>query len=324
MSTTLPTLYVYGDSYSDITNSNRKTNGPIWSQRVAKGWGLQLQSYATVGSQSCPTAGINMPSIAGQMDRYTGTTTRPDAKDVHAFFIGVTDIINATKYDANKLVGCIKEQIVRLQTINPKAQILLLGLPPLEYSPYYADTKKQTQIKKRVNEYNVGLEDMVTDTTIDDSRATTLSYIDNNYLFADILGNPAGYGLQDVDRAYWDKCQGRCDDSMDTYLWWDSIHLTGAGHKAIADTIVAKNPFGYTIIKDTTYDNKNNNNGDNHTGLSLYADDYMDYAPWFMLLCLLVMVIVLMVIRPKRRSIVKWTPWKRRKSHVYTAVSSSV
>jgi phospholipase/lecithinase/hemolysin len=210
---------------------------------------------------------------------------------------------------------------MKLQTSDPQAQILLLGIPPLEYSPYYADSKKQTQIKKRVNEYNVALEDMVTDKI--GGATITLSFIDNNFLFADILGNPAGYGLEEVDKAYWNQCQGRCEDSMDTYLWWDSIHLTGAGHKAIADAIVSKNPFGYTVIQEDTSQSNNKYNDDGQTGLLLYADDFMEYAPWFMLFCL-VAVVVLVLLRPKqgRRSIVKWSPWKRRKSHAYTAVSS--
>jgi hypothetical protein len=127
MSTPLATLYVYGDSYSgkvyqgrlamrtntilfgtDITNSHRKTNGPVWSQRVAKGWGLQLQSYAMVGSHSCQVTGA--PSIGLQMDRYSNTMNRQPSstKDVHAFFIGVTDIINATSKVSHGIIKGMK------------------------------------------------------------------------------------------------------------------------------------------------------------------------------------------------------------------------
>jgi hypothetical protein len=189
--------------------------------------------------------------------------------------------------------------------------VLLLGIPPLEYSPFYANHTDQERIKTRVNEYNVGLEDVATDTK--DDMKVPLSFIDNNFLFADILGNPDGYGLKDVDHAYWDQCQGRCDDSMDTYLWWDSIHLTGAGHKAIADTIITKNPFGYAVDGGSSGD-------DYYDAFLTSSGDYVQYAPWFMLFC--VLVIAVMMMRPKHgykatlRSL-----WKqRRDAHAYTSV----
>lgn len=191
--------------------------------------------------------------------------------------------------------------------------MLLLGIPPLEYSPFYVNHTNQERIKTRVNEYNVGLEDVATDTK--DDMKVPLSFIDNNFLFADILGNPAGYGLEDVDNAYWDRCQGRCDDSMDTYLWWDSIHLTGAGHKAIADTIVTKNPFGHATDGGST----DSSNGHDDDSFLTSSGDYVQYAPWFMLFC--VLVIAVMVMRPKHgyQSTLR-SLWKRRHAHAYTSV----
>ncbi|KAI8089526.1 SGNH hydrolase-type esterase domain-containing protein [Halteromyces radiatus] len=318
MSSTTGTLYVYGDSYSDTTNTNRKTNGPVWSEVVAKGWGLQLQSYATLGSRTCRASDINSPSIAGQVEQYRRSKTLEEQtqKDVHAFFIGITDITNSTKYEANNLVGCIVQQISNLRQSDSKAQVLLLGIPPLEYSPFYSNSSKVNQIKDRVNQYNSGLEDIVTDMTND---MDSISFIDNNFLFADILGNPAGYGIEDVDNAYWNQCQGRCDDSMDKYLWWDSIHLTGAGHKAIADTIITKNPFGYSIIKDASSSWNDDTSNIDTEGSFASSGDYMRYAPWFLLFCVFVLVIVMM--RPKHSlHLVMRSVWKRRKAHAYTPV----
>ncbi|CAO3591065.1 unnamed protein product [Absidia cylindrospora] len=332
MATSTPgTLYVYGDSYSETSGSNRKTNGPIWSERVAKGWGLQLQSYAVIGSQACRVPDVNSPSIASQVEFYKKTVDPSkqgsDIKDVHAFFIGVTDIISSTKYQAANLVGCIRQQISDIHKADPKAQVLLLGIPPLEYSPFYSNNTKHAQVKKRVNEYNVELEDAVTDIGNDKAAASIpISFIDNNYLFADILGNPSGYGLEDVDNAYWNQCQGRCSDSMDTYLWWDSIHLTGAGHKAIADTVITKNPFDYSIIKDTStthYDNANDvNDGttDVSGDTSFYSSDfYLHYASWILLGC--VLLIIFIMIRPRYGlHLAMRTLGRRGKPHVYTAV----
>ncbi|ORZ25697.1 hypothetical protein BCR42DRAFT_400704 [Absidia repens] len=322
MSTTAGTLYVYGDSYSDTTNRNRRTNGPVWSERVAKGWGFKLQSYALLASRTCRASDTESPSIAGQVELYRNSIGDglerqvSNSKDVHAFFIGVTDITNSTKYEAINLVGCIKQQISNLQQANPNAQVLLLGIPPLEYSPFYANNTRQEQIKTRVNEYNVALEDAVTE--MKDDLATPLSFIDNNYLFADILGNPDGYGLDDVDHAYWDQCQGRCGDSMDSYLWWDSLHLTGAGHKAIADTIITKNPFNFAMDSTTLHSNGDNLDGDAQDSDFLTSSgDYVRYVPWFLLFC--VVSIVFMMVRRKHGFHLR-SLWKRRKNCDYTAV----
>lgn len=139
-------------------------------------------------------------------------------------------------------------------------------------------------------------------------------FIDNNFLFNDILGNPAGYGIEDVENAYWSQCQGRCNASMNSYLWWDSIHLTGAGHRAIAENMINSNPFHYQLSSDY---NNNNNYGDYYfTGLS---GDYMHYATYFLLLCLFAFTITIFQ-RKYGLSLYIKSLLKRRKAHAYTPV----
>jgi hypothetical protein len=88
---------------------------------------------------------VASPSIASQVERYRNTVAHGDqqqsdsTKDVHAFFIGITDITNSTskiitadlsicnlyvtfllylylEFEANNLVGCINQQIVSTST----------------------------------------------------------------------------------------------------------------------------------------------------------------------------------------------------------------
>lgn len=84
----------------EITNNNRRTNGPVWSERLAEAWGLQLQSYAALGSRTCRASDVASPSIASQVERFRNTVAHGDQRqstsDVHAFFIGITDITNST------------------------------------------------------------------------------------------------------------------------------------------------------------------------------------------------------------------------------------
>ncbi|CAO3649371.1 unnamed protein product [Cunninghamella blakesleeana] len=221
------------------------------------------------------------------------------------------------EFEERNLVGCVKQQIASITASDPKAQILLLGIPPIELSPFYMKHERHDVIKQRVTSYNVQLEDTVTDLKEDMSSATDnqqqIVFIDNNFLFNDILGSPEGYGIEDVENAYWDQCQGRCNASMNSYLWWDSIHLTGAGHRAIADNMISSNPFHYDISSDY--------GGGNHysspfTGLS---GDYMHYATYFLLLCLFAFIITIFQ-RKYGLSLYLKSLLKRRKANAYTPV----
>lgn len=102
---------------------------------------------------------------------------------------------------------------------DPESSVLLLGLPPIEFSPFYTQHETESRKEKqRVMAYNVGIEDMAT---------TDIAFVDVYTAFSAAMGDPAPYHLKDVESAYWDVCQGRCLDPVDSYLWWDNIHLTG-------------------------------------------------------------------------------------------------
>ncbi|KAI9316706.1 hypothetical protein BX666DRAFT_1840484, partial [Dichotomocladium elegans] len=62
--------------------------------------------------------------------------------------------------------------------------------------------------------------------------------VDINTMLTDIVSSPADFGFKDASNAYWDACQGQCEDDMNEYVWWDKVHLTGGVHRAIADSIL--------------------------------------------------------------------------------------
>lgn len=65
-------------------------------------------------------------------------------------------------------------------------------------------------------------------------RALEMDLVDVNALISDMVGNPEDFGFKNASSAYWDVCQGQCTDDMDTYVWWDSIHLTGGNNEDYA------------------------------------------------------------------------------------------
>lgn len=107
-----------------------------------------------------------------------------------------------------------------MSRLDPNAEILVIGLLPLDFSPYYlAHKKEQSIIKQRTQGYNVGLED--------GADSWNAQFVDTYTLFSYVLGDPAEYNMDNVEDAYWETCQGSCLDPVDNYLWWDQVHMTG-------------------------------------------------------------------------------------------------
>ncbi|KAG0177113.1 hypothetical protein DFQ28_006394 [Apophysomyces sp. BC1034] len=220
---TVDHLFVYGDSYSDLTTKERKTNGPIWSELLATAWDAKLNSYAHSAAWTCPHNGIGS-DISTQFEEAKSSLTT-SKNSVHAFFFGVTDVVGVHDQKIDQLVKCISHQISVLEKLDPSSRIMLVGVPPLDYSPFYAETKLQNSVKRRIQEFNGGLEDIVND--FGSESQLSLSYVDSYTTFSFVLGDPEGYGMKDVEHAYWGHCQGQCTDTVDDYLWWDTLHMTG-------------------------------------------------------------------------------------------------
>ncbi|KAI8342550.1 hypothetical protein BC941DRAFT_345106 [Chlamydoabsidia padenii] len=67
----------------------------------------------------------------------------------------------------------------------------------------------------------------------------TLDLIDVYSLLSDMVHDPTTFGIVNTNRAFWDDCQGDCNDlGMDEYLWWDRTHLTGAVHHTIGNSVL--------------------------------------------------------------------------------------
>jgi len=250
---TMNTVYVYGDSYSckldlsttetrilslslDNQPDNQRTNGPVWNEVVAERWDATLVNYAQPGATFCKHKDSNNSYLHQQvsMMNETGGT--------HIIFLGIHDIIS-TQEKANHIkewVDCVHTGILTLH--EKEARVIVMGLPALEFSPY-AQQKDEKQLKTLIMDYNVELEERVGDWK---EQGLGVEFFDSYLVFSDLLGDPAP--IRDVDHAYWDHCVGRCRDSIDDYLWYDQIHLTGSGHRAMANALLDQSYFGIIAL----------------------------------------------------------------------------
>ncbi|KAL0074452.1 carbohydrate esterase family 16 protein [Phycomyces blakesleeanus] len=241
-------LFVYGDSYSDLSERTRKSNGPLWSEQLSDAWGTKLRSYAESAALTCPTPGSS--SDLSKQFKAAKALATANKNSLHAIFFGITDVAGAQDKTVKSLLNCVKDQVAELEALDPTSRILLFGLPPLEYSPYYSNSTHKSKVKQRVSEFNVGLEDAVNDWTSE--TQLNIAFVDNSGLFSYVLGDPEGYNVENVEEAYWETCQGRCSDPIDSYLWWDQLHMTGAGHRAMAENIISSNPFSLPTTPKST------------------------------------------------------------------------
>lgn len=171
-----------------------------------------------------------------------------------------------------------------LNTKNPNSRILIMGVPALEFSPYAITHKSTTtNLKQNIIDFNVALEEEVLEWR--NEASDQIEFFDTYLVFSDLLGDPSVANIDNVDDAYWDKCQGKCLQDMDSYLWWDSIHVTGSGHKAISNTIQSKEFFN---LKSTSESDSQSSTLDDFTGLS---QNYTRFISWLILLGILGMIL---------------------------------
>ncbi|KAI8641654.1 hypothetical protein BD408DRAFT_417702 [Parasitella parasitica] len=286
MSSSVDYLVVYGDSYSDVHQGSKRTNGPLWSEQLASTWNTQLVSFAKSGATFCPNSKPDSSWLEKQVG-LDATLQESEKSSVHVLFLGITDLVE-TQGGANNIdqwLQCIKDQVLFLSESSPHSRILIMGVPALEFSPYAAaHNSTAANLKQNILDFNVALEEEVLEWR--NEASNQIEFFDTYLVFSDLLGDPSVANVDNVEDAYWDKCQGRCAQEMDRYLWWDSIHVTGSGHKAISQSIQSKEFFN---LKSTSASESQPSSAfEDITGLS---QKYTRCISWLILLAILGMVL---------------------------------
>ncbi|RUP48917.1 hypothetical protein BC936DRAFT_143651 [Jimgerdemannia flammicorona] len=150
---------------------------------------------------------------------------------------------NTTKATLAAVFDCVKKQITTLHTIFHAKHILLPNLPPPDLSPLFAG---QADRKNFIIEYNALIDSEIPVFVEAVGGSLDVAVVDIHTLFSEIVDDPAMYGFEDVKNAYWQVCTGTCSKPIDEFLWWDVFHVTGGGHRAIANAVIKQSPFNVT------------------------------------------------------------------------------
>lgn len=145
---TINNIIVFGDSYSDVGNNQRLTNGPVWSEHLAVGWNASLYSFAFSGAVCNNDMYSNqkqqkeefIPSITDQVEMFYNQKTLKDLnmeETAIIFWVGVNDVYKIFENNRNdnmggieqgyqKVVECIGSNIVNTDCIDALHKTILI------------------------------------------------------------------------------------------------------------------------------------------------------------------------------------------------------
>ena len=233
------------------------TNGDTWVEKLARdlnqntGPALRtpkaFSNYAVGGARARDAGLISLTTEVGLFISNTGNLIPGDA--LYVVFIGGNDIRDAIVALATDASGAASIAIIEAAVsaiydnisaliASGATDFLIVNGPDLSLVPAVALQGENAQYFARLlsNEFNAGLT-VILDILSQDP-AVSVRTVDIFALFNDVVAEPQLYGFEIVGQS----CikPGIVGKAVcfkpDTYLFWDGIHPTRAGHKVIADT----------------------------------------------------------------------------------------
>jgi phospholipase/lecithinase/hemolysin len=227
-------LVAFGDSLTDTGVPNpfgRASNGPIWIDGLAAGLGLSSQSSDT-GGTNYAVAGATTTGMLGQVSTYlsaVGGVADPNA--LYVVWGGGNDGLAAVNppLTAASNIGAMLGNLLAAGA----KYFLVPNLPDLSLTPAFLGSLPKSQFS----------------TSFNSELATQLAAISGATVFPvdlyaelnAVVANPTSYGFTNVTSACPASSRPTCT-TPDTYLFWDAIHPTTAGHAMFANVALAAIP----------------------------------------------------------------------------------
>lgn len=214
----------------------RFSNGPVWSDQLAKRFGITLApsrkggtNYALGGARTSTTASIILPPILDQVAEYladrAGSGVDPNA--LHVVRLGANDVEaaeggNSDAVTPADVLNALRSVITDLAAAGAE-HIMVLNLPVL---PTYGAAGVAW-----VDEYDAALPAAL------EGLAVKPRVLDVRGIIADIVAAPDAFGLTNVTESCIDS--GACssltiDPVAEGYLMYDDVHFTTGVHAVIA------------------------------------------------------------------------------------------
>lgn len=252
-------LFVFGDSLSDTGNafiatggllpgsnydSGRFTDGPttkpattgpvgVWVEQLAMKLGVaDPQPFLAGGTNyavgGAMTGSSNIQDIDNQVTAFlAGHLLGASPTALYTFWGGANDFFFGNN-TPDTAAGVADNLYANIQTLAGKGakNFLWVNLPPLGLTP--SGGSSSDTLNKEVTNFN---QEWAVDITKLQNQGINVTGVDTYTLFLQIAQNPGAYGFKNIT----DPAQGLSGVDPNTYLFWDGLHPTTAGHAAIAN-----------------------------------------------------------------------------------------
>jgi len=263
-------LYIFGDSLSDVGNANiaaaglvpdvnyyqgRFSDGLLYADILAAELNTPMKPSREYGSNYA-FAGMKSKAISAQVFNYQENVDgQADATAVFIVWGGANDLLGLvqeenTAEDIDEAVDHIKNAIVNLSSIGA-INIIVPNQVNLARLPRTIQSETQipgiTAAAESLSiQFNTALNNMLIALSTEDDISTIP--IDTFSLFEDIIANPNNYDFDNVTEPCYVKDEFSikltgdetiCDNPA-RYLFWDSIHPSTATHVILSQQILVK------------------------------------------------------------------------------------
>ncbi|GAB5389954.1 MAG: hypothetical protein Alpg2KO_29220 [Alphaproteobacteria bacterium] len=263
-------LYVFGDSLSDVGNAfalsggtnppppyfdGRFSNGPVWSEQDSLvdeglvGATDAANNFAVGGAR----VGSNTATfLQDQVTNFTGGLTAPaDGDGLYAIWIGANDYLGrlSTEDSADVIADVIGDTAAQIQALagvgatdfivfnlpdlggTPAAGSLEVGTPGTIDGLNEVTAAHNSNLASTMEQVEAGLQAAGVDASI--------TVVDINALFADVVANGEFYGLTNASVPCLVSTSGPTGacataEATDAAVFWDEIHPTANAHEFVA------------------------------------------------------------------------------------------
>ncbi|NEX93701.1 autotransporter domain-containing protein [Caulobacter sp. 17J65-9] len=260
-------MVVFGDSLSDTNNaftasggasppapyfSGRFSNGPVWVEQMGFGTFANFFSapstltgnvdYAFGGARA-DTAASPVPGVPTQVGAYMAAGGQFHATDLVSVWAGANDLFQAmptaaaqpspTNYmfaASNTAAGAVAGSVNTIANAGA-GTIMVSNLPDLGATPQFRATTAEPLATLSTGFFNDALLAQM-NTQAAAHANTNIIYVDVARAYRAVLADPGKFGFDNVTQ----KCFTGVSvcATPNTYVFWDGVHPTQAGHALLA------------------------------------------------------------------------------------------